>query len=144
MTVQLYPFDAPGFKVLVEKHWRYHRPCNHLNWKMDRVGEELMQFEAAPVYQDVLGGAEDGLRVWSAYSMNLSDFFAEPEIDVTEFGYRSYCIECAPTPLVVVQGRFNGQAFLLKLHLEPTPDSKPVEIIDTLLNETRAIEEKQA
>ena len=143
MAIQPYPFNAAAFKSLVEKHWTYHRICHHLNWRMERVGEKLMQFEAAPVYQDVLGGAGDGMRVWSAYSMRLSEFLADPDIDVIEFSYQSYCVECAPTALFGVRGRYKGQEFLLKLHLEPIPNSEPVEVIDTLKNETRAIKERQ-
>jgi len=142
MTVSYPGFDTPGLKALVEKHWKYHRPCRHLNWKVDRAGEDTVQLEAAPVFQDILGGAKDGLRVWSAFSMDLSNLFAEPGVEVTGFGFRSHCVECTPTPHVVVRGRFKGQAFLLRLHQEPVPDSEAAEVIDTFRMQVRDMGEK--
>ena len=101
-----------------------------------------MQFEAAPVFQEVLGGDQDGLRVWSAYSMRLSDLFSEPGIEITEFGFRTYCVECNKTHFVGVRGKYKGQPFVLMIHLEPIPGSQTVEVIDSIMNETRAIKEK--
>ncbi len=135
-------FDVVGFKTIVEKHWNYHRPCRHRLWKTERLEDGVTQLEAAPVYQEVVGGSEDGMRVWSAYSMHLSELFAEPGLDVTEFGYRSFCVECTTVPFCGVRGEYKGRAFVLLLHLEPIPDSESVEVIDTLGDEVRAIKEK--
>jgi len=136
-------FDVIGFKTIVEKHWNYHRPsCRHRLWT-ERVESDVMQFEVAPVFQEVLGGGEDGMRVWTAYSMHLSALFSEPGLDVTELGFRTYCIECTPTPFFGVRGKYKGRPFVLMIHLEPIPDSETVEIIDSIKNETRAIKERQ-
>ena len=134
-------FDEVGFRTIVEKHWKYHRPCLHRLWSTKRVEDGLIQCEVAPVYQEVGGGSDDGMRVWSAFSVHLSDFFAEPGIETTEFGIRSYCIECNPMPFFGVRGTFKGHPFVLMIHLEPIPDSNPVEIIDTNNNVVRAIKE---
>lgn len=134
-------FDEVGFRTIVEKHWKYHRPCLHRLWSTEQVQDDVMQFEVAPVFQEVGGGSDDGMRVWSAFSMHLSDFFAEPGIEVEEFGLRSYCIECTPVPFFGVRGKYKGRPFHLILNLEPIADSKPVEIIDTNNNVVRAIKE---
>lgn len=143
MDIPPLTFDIEGFKALVEKHWNYHAPCQHLKWKVDRTGIDSVQVEAAPIFQDILGGAEDGKRVWSAFQVDLSKLLAEPGIEVEEFGFVSYCVECTAVPFVGVRGKFMNTGFLLKLYLEPIPNSEPVEIIDTLKKETRAIKEKQ-
>ena len=135
-------FDVVGFKTAVEKHWNYHRPCRHRLWSSGLVGDG-MQFEVAPVFQEVLGGDQDGLRVWSAFSMNLSEFFSEPGLEVIEFGFRSYCAECTPTPFFGIRGKYKGKPFVLMIHLEPIPGSQTVEVIDTLGDEVRAIKERQ-
>ena len=136
-------FDVVGFKTAVEKHWNYHRAsCRHRLWSSGWV-EDVIQFEVAPVFQEILGGDQDGLRVWTAFSMNLSDLFSEPGLEVTEFGFRTYCIECTPTPFFGVRGKYKGRPFVLMIHLEPIPDSETVEIIDSIKNETRAIKERQ-
>jgi hypothetical protein len=102
-----------------------------------------MRFSVAPVFQEILGGDQDGMKVWSAYEMNLSDLFAEPGIEITEVGFRTVCIECSPTPFVGVRGNYKGQPFVLMIHLQPIADTEPVEIIDTINNQTRAMKEKQ-
>lgn len=135
-------FDEVGFKTIVEKHWKYHRLCRHRIWS-ERVEDDVTQFEVAPIFQEVVGGSEDGMRVWSAFSMHLSDLFSEPGLEVGEFGFRSYCIECTPIPFFGVRGKYKGRPFVLTIHLEPIPKTEPVEIIDTINNETRAIKEKQ-
>lgn len=137
-------FDVVGFKTIVERHWNYHRPsCRHRLWS-ERVENDVMQLEVAPIYQEVLGGEQDGLRVWTAYSMRLSDLFSEPGLEVTEVGFRTYCLECNQTPFVGVRGKYKGHPFVLMIHLEPIPESQTVEIIDTIKNETRAIKETKS
>ncbi len=136
-------FDEVGFKTVVEKHWNYHRPCRHRQWSTTQLEGGITQLSSAPVLQEVLGGSEDGMRVWSAFSMHLSDLFSEPGIEVTEVGFRSFCIECTPTPFVGIRGKYKGRPFVLMIHLEPIPDTEPVEIIDTINNETRAIKGRQ-
>jgi hypothetical protein len=53
-------------------------------------------------------------------------------------------MDCAAeTPHILIRGSYFGESVRLKLHLEPKPDTKPVEIIDVLKNEVRDIKEKQ-
>ena len=137
-------FDEVGFKAAVERHWKYHRPCRHRMWSSERLEDGTMKLSAAPIFQEILGGDQDGMKVWSAFEMNLSDFFTEPGIEITEVGFRSVCIECTPTPFVGVRGKYKGQSFVLLIHLQPIPDTEPVEIIDTIKNTTRRINHEQA
>ena len=69
--------------------------------------------------------------------------FRSPGIEITEVGFKSYCIECTPTPFVGVRGNYKKRPFVLMLHLQPLEDTEPVEIIDTIKNQTRVIQEKQ-
>jgi len=115
-------FDVVGFKTAVEKHWNYHGPCRHRLWSSGRIGD-VMQFEAAPVFQEILGGDQDGLRVWTAFSMNASNWFSEPGLGV--------------------RGKYKGRPCVLMILLEPIPDSETGEIIDSIKNETRSIKERQ-
>src|SRR5450432_2751641 len=101
-------FDEIGFKTIVEKHWKYHRPCLHRLWAVEPVEDGVMQLFVSPIFQEVLGGSEDGMRVWSAYSMHASDLFSEPGLEVGEFGLRSLCIECTQLPFFGVRGKYKG------------------------------------
>jgi len=133
-------FDIAGFRQAVENHWQHHGNCRHLNWSVTERDDGVWQIEVAPVYQEVLGSKDDGMKVWTGFEFDLSGFFGEQEVFALEFGAASYCLDCNATPIIGVRGRYQGQPFVLKLHLEPIPDSEPVEIIDTLKGEVRAID----
>jgi len=132
-------FDIDGFKQAVEHRWEHHGNSHHLLWSINERDDGVWQIEVAPVYQEVLGGEDDGKKVWTGFEFDLSGFLKGQDVFALEFGAASYCVECNATPIIAVRGRFQGQPFVLKLHLEPIPDSEPVEIIDTLKNEVRAI-----
>jgi hypothetical protein len=134
-------FDELHFRAIIERHWSYHRACRHRIWKTTCLENGVMQFEVAPAFQEILGGDQDGLHVWTAYSMNLTKLFSEPSLEVTEVGFRSYCVECSSTPFVGIRGCFKNLPFILMIHLEPIADTAPVEVIDTIKNETRARKE---
>jgi len=132
-------FDEVAFRDAVERHWKYDGTCRHRLWSTTRLEGGVMQFSAAPIFQEILSGDEDGIRVWTSYSMRLSDLLAEPGFEVTEFGFRSYCPGSTPTPFVGIRGKFKNRPFILMIHLEPIPETEPVEIIDTIKNQTRAM-----
>lgn len=130
------------FKQAVERHWQHHAMCQHLLWKVEQ-GIDCDQIEIAPVFQEVVGGEQDGMTVWSGFRFDFSSFLAERGVLVDGLLASSYCQGCSETPHMLIKGSYFGESFLLKLHLEPIPNSEPVEIIDTLKKETRAIKEKQ-
>lgn len=132
-------FDIAGLRQAVENHWHHHGNCHHLNWSVFERDDDVWQIGVAPIFQEVFGGEDDGKNVWMGFELDLSGFFAEPGVFALEFGAVSYCIDCNATPIIGVRGRYQGVPFVMKLHLEPIPDSDPVEIIDTLNGEVRAI-----
>lgn len=136
-------FDIASFKQAVERCWEHHGNCHHLLWSINKRDDGVWQIEAAPVYQEVLGGEDDGKKVWTGFEFDLSGFLTEQDVFALEYGAVSYCVECNATPILAIRGRYLGQPFVMKLHLEPIPESEPVEIIDTLKGEVRAIEENQ-
>ena len=136
-------FDVEGLRNVVERHWKYHRVCRHRLWSIELVENGVTKLEAAPVFQEVLGGVNDGKRVWTAFEMNLSELSSEPGLEITEFGFRSFCIECTQLPFVGIRGTFQELPFTLILHLEPIPNSEPVEVIDSINHEVRAIQKDQ-
>lgn len=134
-------FDEVGFRAVVAKHWRYHRPARNRLWAVEQLDDGVTQIEISPIYQEVYAGVVDGLRVWPGFSMNLTNFFAEPDVEVSEFGFRSFCLDCNPIPFIGLRGKFKGKAFVAMIHLEPV-QFEPVEIIDTTTHEVRLKEKK--
>ncbi len=129
------------FKRAVSRHWKHHAPCQHLNWLV-KEGDEGLLIEVAPPFQEVVGGDQDGSKVWAGFRFDLSAFLAEWGLLVENVVAASYCVECTDTPYIGIKGTYYAKAFDLRIRLEPIPDSAPVEIIDILKHQVRAIEEK--
>lgn len=129
------------FKQAVERHWRYHAPCRTLMWNVQQADDEW-QIEVAPPFQEVVGGEQDGMKVWAGFRFDVSGFMAERGVLVENVLAASYCTQCTETPYIGIRGTFFGHPFDLKVHLEPV-GGDPVEIIDSIRNEVRDIKEKQ-
>ena len=125
-------FEVAGFQALVGRHWLSHLNGVRPVWETARAGEDPAVLVAAPAFEEVMGGPHDGLRLWSAYSMNLTDLFEEPDVDVIEFGFHTRSAGHRPAPLFSVRGQYKRRGFYLELHLEPVPGSRPVPVYDTL------------
>ncbi|HBJ33568.1 MAG TPA: hypothetical protein DDZ51_02170 [Planctomycetaceae bacterium] len=132
-------FDEIGFETIIVRHWLYHRICRHRMWSATKLDDGVMQISMAPVFQQILGGPEDGTLVWASFSMRLNELFAEPNLEVTEFGFRSYCEKNTPTPVIGIRGHYKLHPFTLTIHLEPLLETDPIEVVDTIKNQTRAI-----
>lgn len=135
-------FGITEFKQVVERHWHHHAPCHHLLWRVTE-SDKGEQIEVSPVYQEVVGGEQDGQRVWSGFGFDVSGFVAERGVLVQSVVASSYCVECSQTPYVGIKGMYLGKPFGLRLHLEPIPDTPPVEVIDTIKMQLRDIRENQ-
>jgi hypothetical protein len=128
----------------IHRHWQYHAPCKHIN--VQALWDEAYrawQVKAAPVFQEVLGGEDDGKRVWSGFVFEMGEFSRTPGVWIQEQAVASYCNECTPYPKLMAKGKFEGHPFLLHVYLEPIADTQTVEIIDTLENEIREAEKKE-
>ena len=136
-------FDGDSFRQALERHWKHHCLCHQINWSIRLRDDGIWQIEAAPIYQEVFGGQNDGAKVWVGYEVSLSGLLAEPGVNVTDFGAMSHCEDCNTQPFVGLRGTYHGQQFVMKLSLEPDPTSEPQEILDTLKREVRAIEGEQ-
>ncbi len=115
----------------VERHWRHHSMSVAVWWRIDVTSSEW-SCDAAPAFQEVFGGSNDGQRVWAGFHFDLTAFAREPGIQIDQTHIESRCLECSETPGVRLWGRFHDQPFVLRLHQEPTPDSEPIEILDTI------------
>lgn len=135
-------FAITEFKQAVERHWHHHAPCHHLLWLENGEGDHF-QAEVAPVYQEVVGGEQDGMTVWSGFRFDLSGFLAERGVLTEGVMAASYCTQCAETRSLDLRGTYLGRPFKLRLHLEPIPGTPPVEVIDTIKQQVRDIKEKQ-
>jgi HEAT repeat protein len=136
------PFDEAVFQEVVRRHWNYHSLSNQVAWTTEEEESGRLRFDVAPVLQEVLGGEDDGKRVWSGFEFDLYGFSLEPGIEFRDVGVMSQSIEHADAPLLGLSGQYFNQPFVLRIHLEPVVGSETREIVDTIRNEVRPIEEQ--
>ena len=87
------------------------------------------------MFQEVLGGEDDGKTVWTGFVFHTEKLLRAMMVE--SISAASVCNECNPTPALVIRGRYRGHRLCLKVCLEPVPGSPVVEIIDTLRFEIR-------
>lgn len=136
-TERKMPKWISSFYKIIHKHWRHHSPCEHImlmsKWDAET---KCWHINAAPVWQEILGGEDDGKRVWSGFFFDFGDFSHEEGIWVQEQAFMSVCSECNQFPKTMTKGKYRGHTFYLHLCLEPQ-DTESVEVIDTIKKEIR-------
>jgi hypothetical protein len=136
-------FDIEAFRDAIRPHWMYHQPCNTMNWSVNQRPDSITTVEIAPPFQSVFGGAEDGKVVWSPFTFDIFGFLGEEGIDdIEKCGVVTFSAQDDHGPYVEIVGSFRARRFALRIHLEPQPETKPMEIVDRIKNEVRPIEEE--
>lgn len=131
------------FVFLVYNHWGYHSPCTHINIQSTFVKKgKYWEIKAAPIFQEVYGGDDDGKKIWAGFAFDFTSFSGENGIWIIDQVISSYCSECSNYPYVSVRGKFKGHRFVLQILLEPVSE-EVVEVIDTLSNSIRDVPIKQ-
>jgi hypothetical protein len=135
-------FDIESFRDVIRSHWVYHGMCNMMNWSVFTRDDWVTQIEIAPPYQIVYGGPEDGKKVWTPFEFDIG-ILNEPDFDeVRESGVVTYSVQDNHGPFIAIVGNYRGKPFALRIHLEPDPTTEPLEVVDRIRNEVRAIEEE--
>jgi hypothetical protein len=126
---------------LIEKCWASHGPCGsrYVTSVFDTESGEWL-IVAAPVFQEVLGGEDDGKKVWTGFVFHAEKLLRA--MTVVHLSAGSYCLQCNSVPTVTFMGRYRGHRITLKVLLEPAPGSQVVEVIDTIKCEIRAKREQ--
>lgn len=133
-------FDIESFRDVVRSHWVYHGQCNLMNWSVTHRDDGVTQIEICPPFQIVYGGPDDGKMVWTPFQFQVLDFLSEADVDeVQECGVMTYSLQDGHGPFIGIVGSYRGKQFAMRIHLEPDPTTEPLELIDRIKNEVRAI-----
>ena len=136
-------FDIESFRDAIRPHWVYHQLCNMMNWSVIQRRDSITTIEIAPNFQFIYGGAEDGKKVWSPFEFNVFGFLGEPGIDeIEKVGVVSFSDQDNHGPFIGIMGSYRGKPFAMRIHLEPQPETFPLEVVDRIKNEVRPIEEE--
>jgi hypothetical protein len=127
----------------VRQSWNYHGPCLHINFSARNRGGYWEVF-AAPIFQEVYGGSDDGKKVWTGFVFEASDFLNVPDLSVENVTVASYCNQCSPFPTLTIKGQFQDHPVVVNVVLEPMVDSETVELLDTLSHEIRDVPQGEA
>jgi len=139
-TKALLPFDEDAFQEAVRFNWNYHAPCEQVDWRCGEQDDGTWQITVAPVFQQVWAGEDDGRTVWAGFDFHGFGFAQEPGVEVLDFGAMSFCLDHNPTPFIGFKGRYFGQPFILRIHLQPTEASPIREVLDTVTKRVRPID----
>lgn len=126
----------------IRQSWNYHGPCLHVNFSARNRGGYWEVF-AAPIFQEVYGGSDDGKKVWTGFVFDASEFLIVPDLSVEGVTVASYCNQCCPFPMLSVKGQYRGHPVVVNVVLEPMVDSETVELLDTLSQEIRDVPEDE-
>ena len=137
-------FDT--IREAIEANWQHHGPCSKISVTSaqdDVTGE--WRIVAAPVFQEVYGGEDDGKTVWTGFVFDASDFLAHTlfsvhGLHINNVAVKSYCAQFTAVPMLVMQGRIHGERISLHILLEPIVGSPVVEMIDTIHHVVREME----
>ena len=133
-------FPEADLRRAIERHWSHHAPCNSISVEVrHRPERNDWSIVVSPPYQEVVGGSQDGEKVWAGFDLDISGLLDEPGFEVDAMGAASYCVQCSPTPFVGFKGRFKGKPIFLRISLEPIPDSTALELVDTVRNQVRPL-----
>ena len=137
-------FPEADLRRIIERHWSHHAPCNSISVEVrHRPERNDWSIVVSPLFQEVVGGSQDGEKVWAGFDLDISGLLDEPGFEVDVMGAASYCVECSPTPFVGFKGRFKGKPIFLRISLEPIPDSTALELVDTVRNQVRPVEKSR-
>lgn len=123
---------------LIHTSWHYHDNCN--NVMMRAAWEEENNYwhiQAAPVFQEVYGGDDDGKQVWAGFVFDIGEFGERDGVWIQKYAISSYCHHCSPSPKLMILGKFRGHQFFLTVFQEPVQEVGTTEIIDTINQEIR-------
>lgn len=127
---------------LIEKHWRHHGPCMSIHFDARHTPEnEAWEIEAAPAFQEVFGGEQDGQQVWTGFVFEAGEFSKETGLWLQDFAVASQCAACCPRPKVMLKGKYRGHNVFVTIRLEPEKGTEPAELLDTITKEVRPKEE---
>lgn len=120
----------------IEGNWQHHGPCSQVAIKClydDATGE--WQIVVAPVFQEVFGGENDGLKVWTGFAFDIGSMmglFGMPGLRIDGIEACSRCVDCTPIPMIEMRCRLGSEKLVIQIHLEPVADSPVAEVIDTI------------
>jgi hypothetical protein len=120
----------------IRQSWHYHGPCLHIDFRASNRDGTWEVF-AAPIFQEVYGGSDDGKKVWTGFVFEANDFLSGPDLSVENVTVASYCNQCTPFPMLTVKGQYRDHPVVVNVVLEPILDSETVELLDTLGHEIR-------
>lgn len=123
---------------LIDRYWRHHGPCHSIRFDARYTPEnQAWEIEAAPAYQEVLGGEQDGQQVWTGFVFEAGEFSKETGLWLQDFAVASRCSACCPRPKMMMKGKFRGHNVFVTIRLEPEKGTAPAEWLDTITREVR-------
>jgi hypothetical protein len=117
----------------IRKSWHPLGLSDALNWLIEN-DEEGWKIQMAPVYQEVLGGEQDGEIVWTPFVIDVGDLLHDlaPLVDVRGFAAASAQQQFRTVSMFLIDGRRDEIEVAIAIHLEPPPEARATEVLDLI------------
>ena len=115
----------------VGRSWQHHGLCESIAWWSEKDSFDGEVHFAAPVQQEIRGGAHDGALTWTGFRFDVTTFLKTEGLSIEKLEVASVCHKCCPHPTMEIVGNFENEPFILIVLLEPKRGSDVVEVIDT-------------
>ncbi len=88
--------------------------------------DDFWEIWAYPAVQEIVGGKEDGERLWCGFNFDVLEFLNDFEPEAVGISTRQF----VRPPELTFEGKFRGHGVFLHLCLEPPEDAEATEIVD--------------
>jgi hypothetical protein len=114
--------------AIISECWECHSPSLYigLRYRKPQDSEDCWEIWAYPAVQEMLGGENDGQRVFSGFNFNLLPLIESIEAETVSLSTR---VEGQP-PEISYEGTFRGKPVWLHVCLEPPDDADATEVLD--------------
>jgi hypothetical protein len=117
----------------IRKNWHPLGLTDALNWLIEKDGQSW-SIQMAPVYQEVVGGEQDGEVVWSPFVLDLGDLLQDLAPVFRVVGIAAACPhkQYATAPMLLIDGRLDDTQVAIAIRLEPPTEASATEVLDVI------------
>lgn len=121
--------------------WEWHSPALQIGFRYAKPdkNDSFWEIWAYPAVQEIVGGKEDGERVWTGFNFDVLEFLKDFKAEAVGVRTRR---DTLPSELTF-EGDFRGRGVVLHLCMEPPEDAEATEIVDLSGNGGPVVRDKE-
>jgi hypothetical protein len=128
-----FPSWIRDIQRVIRKNWHPLGLTDALNWLIEE-DDQGWSIQMAPVYQEVVGGEQDGDVVWTPFVLDLGNLLQDlaPVLRVAGFAATCPHMQFGTGPMLLIDGRYGEAPIAIAVHLEPPAEASATEVLDVI------------